>query len=374
MLSMGFAASAAEVTITGNDFSAVTDGATTATKDGITIEAKKGSGPTAPALNPYNDVITLRAYATNTITISGEKITKVVFNLNTSTGYKRYAKLTASTGTLSAQNAATSADDMDATITWTGDAASVTFTVADKAELGSEGANKAGQVHILSFDVTGEGGENPGPGPDPQPEGEKYNKISSNDQLVDGSYVLVVGEQFGAAISATSSYGRLNLTNATFDGEALVAEAVNAIEIKKEAAGYTMVDSYGRYLSMDTEHLSTFQLYTEPTEGSYWNIDVLANADVKILNVMNNGCFVSVTKGNQGTWYTNIAPANAPTEFLLPALYLKDKSDAINEVNVDNSNAPVEFFNLQGMRINEPAAGQIVIRRQGNQVSKIFVK
>ena len=64
MLSMGFAASAAEVTITGNDFSAVTDGATTATKDGITIEAKKGSGPTAPALNLYNDVTTLRAYAT----------------------------------------------------------------------------------------------------------------------------------------------------------------------------------------------------------------------------------------------------------------------------------------------------------------------
>ena len=373
MLSMGFAASAAEVTITGNDFSAVTDGATTATKDGITIEAKKGSGPTAPALNLYNDVTTLRAYATNTITISGEKITKVVFNLNTSTGYKRYAKLTASTGTLSAQNVATSAEDMDATITWTGDAASVTFTVADKAEFGSEGANRAGQLHILSFDVTGEGGQGGGQDPEPQPEGDKYNKISSNDQLVDGSYVMVVGEQFGAAISATASFGRLNLTDATFDGDAVVVEAVNAIAIRKEAAGYTMVDSYGRYLGMDATHLTSFQLYTEAGEGCYWTIDVTAEG-AKINSTLNPTCLVGVTKGNQGTWYTNIAPANEPAEYQLPALYLKDKSDAINEVNVDNSNAPVEYFNLQGMRINEPAAGQIVIRRQGNQVSKIFVK
>lgn len=47
---------------------------------------------------------------------------------------------------------------------------------------------------------------------------------------------------------------------------------------------------------------------------------------------------------------------------------------AINEVAVDNNNAPVEYFNLQGVRVNEPVAGQIVIRRQGNEVSKLLVK
>ncbi|MCF0220356.1 MAG: hypothetical protein HUK14_11295 [Muribaculaceae bacterium] len=40
----------------------------------------------------------------------------------------------------------------------------------------------------------------------------------------------------------------------------------------------------------------------------------------------------------------------------------------------DNSNAPVEYFNLQGMRIANPAAGQIVIRRQGTEATKLFVK
>ena len=47
---------------------------------------------------------------------------------------------------------------------------------------------------------------------------------------------------------------------------------------------------------------------------------------------------------------------------------------AINDVAVDNNNAPVEYFNLQGVRVNEPVAGQIVIRRQGNEVSKLLVK
>ena len=39
----------------------------------------------------------------------------------------------------------------------------------------------------------------------------------------------------------------------------------------------------------------------------------------------------------------------------------------------DNSQAPVEFFNLQGVRVLEPSNG-IFIRRQGNSVSKVYVK
>lgn len=42
--------------------------------------------------------------------------------------------------------------------------------------------------------------------------------------------------------------------------------------------------------------------------------------------------------------------------------------------NVDNANAPVEFFNLQGIRVSEPAAGNIYIRRQGSDVQKIVIR
>ncbi len=45
----------------------------------------------------------------------------------------------------------------------------------------------------------------------------------------------------------------------------------------------------------------------------------------------------------------------------------------VQNVAVDNADtdAPVEYYNLQGIRLSQPAAGQIVIRRQGSTVSKI---
>ncbi|MDE6320972.1 MAG: fibronectin type III domain-containing protein, partial [Muribaculaceae bacterium] len=54
------------------------------------------------------------------------------------------------------------------------------------------------------------------------------------------------------------------------------------------------------------------------------------------------------------------------------------KDDPINSgvltVGQDDANAPVEYYNLQGVRVYNPAAGQLVIRRQGNTVSKIVIR
>lgn len=46
----------------------------------------------------------------------------------------------------------------------------------------------------------------------------------------------------------------------------------------------------------------------------------------------------------------------------------------INDVTVDGSDAPVEYFDLQGIRVSYPQAGRMVIRRQGTNVEKILVK
>ncbi len=45
----------------------------------------------------------------------------------------------------------------------------------------------------------------------------------------------------------------------------------------------------------------------------------------------------------------------------------------IESVVTDNSDAPVEYFNLQGVRISEPNGG-VFIRRQGSNVTKVLVK
>ncbi len=48
------------------------------------------------------------------------------------------------------------------------------------------------------------------------------------------------------------------------------------------------------------------------------------------------------------------------------------ESTAVDEIAVD-ANAPAEYFNMQGMRVENPENG-IFIRRQGNKVSKVAVK
>ncbi|MGN0229589.1 MAG: hypothetical protein ACI4BH_07250 [Muribaculaceae bacterium] len=47
----------------------------------------------------------------------------------------------------------------------------------------------------------------------------------------------------------------------------------------------------------------------------------------------------------------------------------------INNITVgDKDNAPVEYYNLQGMRIAAPVEGQLVIKRQGSEVEKLIVR
>ncbi len=45
----------------------------------------------------------------------------------------------------------------------------------------------------------------------------------------------------------------------------------------------------------------------------------------------------------------------------------------VEGVAADNTDAPVEFYNLNGVRVANPATG-IYIRRQGNTVTKVFIK
>ena len=80
-------------------------------------------------------------------------------------------------------------------------------------------------------------------------------------------------------------------------------------------------------------------------------------------------------KWQNSDWSKVGQPGGASVEFTVP--YIKKGGDgptAIEDVLDNDSNAPVEYYNLQGVRINEPAAGQVVIRRQGSKVSKVVVR
>ena len=50
----------------------------------------------------------------------------------------------------------------------------------------------------------------------------------------------------------------------------------------------------------------------------------------------------------------------------------RDIQGGVADMIVDTNDAPVEYFNLQGIRVANPAEGQIYIRRQGTQATKVL--
>ena len=116
----------------------------------FTFAADKGSGASDPAYNGTGK--DARYYAGNTLTISSNKdMTEIVFNLS-SKGQNRLAPITASVGTIATQASG------DTKVTWTGNAQSVTFTVGEKADYGTDGSGAAGQLDFTSVDITAGGG------------------------------------------------------------------------------------------------------------------------------------------------------------------------------------------------------------------------
>ncbi len=138
------------------------------------------------------------------------------------------------------------------------------------------------------------------------------------------------------------------------------------------------------------------RLYKQSTGKCQWrvynksSIVVTApegNAISKVTFEFNNGTTSSkqITAPETGTWTAPVweAPEAGATEvsFALKGtvqinvitVTLKGKLDGVDNVAVDNENAPVEYFNLQGVRVANPENG-LFIRRQGNNVSKVIIR
>lgn len=176
---------------------------------------------------------------------------------------------------------------------------------------------KAGTWELKDVVVKTEGTATPDTPDTPVTGNLKFRKTG---QIVSGhKYVLAVDGKVGSVIGQTLSYGRLALADpVAVDGDVITTLAENAIVLTQTDKGYTMTDTYGRYLSMDGKNFSSFQLYAAPAEGSYWTI-VCSNSDtVSISNVLCPG-YYAVKSGT----FTNIAPSDIEKypAFTYPVLY-----------------------------------------------------
>jgi len=67
------------------------------------------------------------------------------------------------------------------------------------------------------------------------------------------------------------------------------------------------------------------------------------------------------------------ADGNSQVQTIYPAFCVKEFA-GINAVDAAGADAPVEYYSLQGIRLDNPVPGNVVIRRQGTEVAKIIVR
>lgn len=267
-----------------------------------TFSFAKGAGTTEPAYyyvmststaaNPQN---TVRVYKSNTMTVAapaGVNMTKIEFTLSTAAAA---ATFQTTQGSMAMSGTTTAI--------WNGSANSMTVTLG--------GAN----IRIAKVKITtGEGGEVEVP----------TNGIFEETATIESgeSYIFVFGNQYGAPIAESASYGRLSLVDATIADGKVNAPLAAAITINEVAGkGYTLVDAYDRFLGMDAAYTTSFQLYKEANDGCYWTATV-ADGKVTFTNALVANAIICQSMGTSGTYYTNAAPAVSPADYNLPALYI----------------------------------------------------
>lgn len=309
----------------------------------ITLVNDKGTNNTSPRLykSKEESEVELRVYNGGSTTISstnGASITRIEFV----TAYPaNYDNSKADSGSL-------------ADAVWTGDATSVTFSWAKD----SQGKYSPSMQKVI---VTyGEGGE---PGPvQPTEETATYNfqdPTTLSDPFeapASGEGIELDGRTFTAGkTSITLSRGTndknaprvftssKNVTDLRFYGDNTATIAGTGVTLKR--------------IEFVCQYTSNFENSTASTGTLTDNIWTGEAASVDFH-------FLKSNPNSSGTTFN-------PSCTAIKVTYVT--SSGIEEV-VTIDTTPVEYYNLQGVRLEEPAPGQIVIRRQGNKVEKILVK
>lgn len=87
------------------------------------------------------------------------------------------------------------------------------------------------------------------------------------------------------------------------------------------------------------------------------------------LTFPDEGLLFSMLGYSGGDWYTIADPSQTFVE--MPEGF---SFSGAQDIVADGDNAPAQYYNLQGMRIAAPQAGQLVIERRGNTARKILVR
>lgn len=188
--------------------------------------------------------------------------------------------------------------------------------------------------------------------------------------MKDGKYALVTAQGVAKAYTGTNNYGYAYIEAVEITNNEFSVNEDYLYTFANTDKGYTIVDFRGKYVGMDATHFGAFNFFDNPDAADsncYWNVEFTAEG-VKISNAGREGAYISYKQYNTDWELITTDTADQP----LLQLYGAKTQAGVADIVVDE-NAPVEFFNLQGVRVANPENG-LYIRKQGNKVSKVIVK
>lgn len=132
------------------------------------------------------------------------------------------------------------------------------------------------------------------------------------------------------------------------------------ILIKEFSLGINGGDEDGMYYGMSNSANQTDIANTPAT----YRITLTKDEKTAVINIPTKALFLWPSN-TTSLYYANKTPITITIDV---------ENAGVDGIAADDVNAPVEYFNLQGMRVDNPAAGQFVIKRQGSKVEKIIVR
>lgn len=320
------------------------------TQDGFTFTPAKGENAKdkIPVYKQKNKEV--RFYALNTVTITapadGEPMTQLVFTLSKQ-GREEQAVVTASVGEVATQTVG------NTTITWTGSAHSVTFTVGATNSLHTEDiADGSGQFNFTKVDIaTGE---------------------STIEKPADTATEFFM-------CNATDAEGVLSAWtqgNLKFKAEKGADDTANDPALKNGEEARLYVGNVLTITTVDGQDIASLE-FVLSAQGLQQQAALTAStgemAQAQGANIKWTGKASSVTFTVGANEYGTDETKKGQFDFTKIILAYDDPSTEVTSIANANENLPVRYFNLQGVEVANPTTG-IYIRRQGNTTTKISIR
>lgn len=230
-----------------------------------------------------------------------------------------------------------------------------------------------------SLSISGHSGEND--------HGAGTLKLSGN---VNGTFKIGEYNYVAVAVDNTNLTFTIFVNGEQVDQKSLSSALYYPSNIHAgDGTGYFCVANYGLVADIDEVHIYNVALDPEYVKAIYGGT-VVANGlkgyytfDEQIEDGKFKNLAADAEEGSEALffrWYgqiTNwgfVSGTNSLTQATLVEGRELDPS-AIDNVAVDNANAPVEYFNLNGVKVAADNLGTgIYVRRQGNETKKVLVK